>query len=154
MRQSLIGSRGHSCPSQQVVWQYFKLMKPNGKTALILAFEWGTFILKSAVLLYCHKIHLSIFSRNHKHFSTNVGQFFFDRLHTKLVLIRLRRKAGKWERLPVPVFSLCFVFALLIWSLAVRAVTVIGVHHLFPFPALHLQLSQTSCERSHKVKKK
>lgn len=45
------------------------------------------------------------------------------------------------------------MFTLLIWSLAVRAVTVIGVHHLFPFPTFHLQLSQTSCGRSHKIKK-
>lgn len=58
-------------------------------------------------------------------------------------------------RLPGPRAVFGFVFALLVWALTVGAVTVIGVHHLFPLPALQLQLqitlnSQTSCERSQK----
>lgn len=64
--------------------------------------------------------------------------------------------AGKPGCSPVPaaVLALCFVFTLLVWSLAVRAVAVIGVHHLFPFPAFHLQLqitlnSQTACGWLH-----
>lgn len=70
------------------------------------------------------------------------------------------QRVKEWcSMLPVPCAALCmcFVFTLLIWSLAVRAVTVISVHHLLPFSAFSLQLqitlnSQTSCGILHRLK--